>query len=130
LAEAYVKACQQLEDRVRQRLVLLVAGLEDGVPQSRALDIIQRLRTVCRNVGFAMAGDTGKQLPNVFSKQCFVAIDGAALEGGGPLMTGRLKKTIEALHGQGARVIVTGLQQPSSAERAFGLGAEFVSIAT
>ena len=50
--ERYVAACQALDNRLRERLILVLSGLPKGVPKSRVLDCVMRLRPFCHGIGF------------------------------------------------------------------------------
>jgi PAS domain S-box-containing protein len=126
-ADAYVRACRQLPPQARQRLVLLVGGLEAGVPEVRALEVLQRLRPVCRSVGLFVADLGAPPPPFARGKQVFVALDGAAMEEGGEATLAKLRKSVQSLHAQGLRVLMARLRNPDSERRAFALGVELVS---
>jgi hypothetical protein len=51
-AERYVAACQALDSRLRDRLVLVLTGMPKGFPKSRVLECVMRLRPFCHGVGF------------------------------------------------------------------------------
>jgi PAS domain S-box-containing protein len=49
--ERYVAACQALDPRLRERLILVLAGMPRSCPQSRVLECVTRLRPFCRGMG-------------------------------------------------------------------------------
>jgi PAS domain S-box-containing protein len=53
--ERYVAACRALDNRLRERLVLVLSGIPKAVPKSRVLECVMRLRPFCHNVGFQSA---------------------------------------------------------------------------
>jgi PAS domain S-box-containing protein len=55
-AERYVAACQALDARLRQRLVLILSNMPKGLPRSRVLECVLRVRPLCYGVGFQSDG--------------------------------------------------------------------------
>jgi PAS domain S-box-containing protein len=127
VADAYIRACRQLPLHARQRLVLLVGGLEDGVPEVRALEVMQRLRPLCRSVGLFVADLAAPPPSYAHGKRMFVALDGAAMEEGGEAAFLKMKKSVRVLHAPGVRVLMARLHKPESERRAFALGVELIS---
>ncbi len=54
--ERYVVACQALDSRLRERLVLVLSEMPKGFPKSRVLECVGRLRPFCNGVGFQSDG--------------------------------------------------------------------------
>jgi hypothetical protein len=54
--ERYVMACQALDSRLRERLVLVLSEMPKGFPKSRVLECVARLRPFCNGVGFQSDG--------------------------------------------------------------------------
>ena len=50
--ERYVADLCALDQRLRDRLILVLSGIPKGVPRSRVLDFVMRLRPYCQNVAF------------------------------------------------------------------------------
>jgi PAS domain S-box-containing protein len=50
-AERFLTLCARIDGRLTTRLVLLLAGLSNGVPRSRVQECVNRLRPFCRGVG-------------------------------------------------------------------------------
>ena len=50
--ERYVAACQELDERLRQQLILVLTRLPHGVPKNRVLECVMRIRPFCHQVGF------------------------------------------------------------------------------
>src|SRR6202012_2077496 len=54
--ERYLAACEALDARLRERLVLVLYGMPQGFPKSRMLECVLRLRPYCHAVGFEVDG--------------------------------------------------------------------------
>ncbi len=54
--DRYIAACKQLDERVRSRLIFVIAHLPLGVPRNRVLQCAVRLRPFCQTVAFECEG--------------------------------------------------------------------------
>jgi PAS domain S-box-containing protein len=123
--ERYVAACQALDNRLRERLMLILSGMPRGCPKSRVLECVMRLRPFCHGVGFQ---SDSMEAPSVELSVLGAAIvvlqqDRRAL--GDP---GRLSKLIESLHAYQARVLVRHVASWEDAKPLARMGVDLVSI--
>ena len=87
--ERYVAACQALDNRLRERLVLILSGMPRGCPKSRVLECVMRLRPFCHGVGFQ---SDSMEAPSVELSVLGAAIVVLRQEGRAPGDPGRLSK--------------------------------------
>ena len=96
--------CAKLDPRVCKRLTLLLTSPPEGLPRSRQLEFVNRLRPYCAAVGFQV--DELAHLPVLDLSQTanpLLALPATALLGIG---ADRLKEVINGLHAKRARVLV------------------------
>ena len=55
-ADRYLAACEALDPRLRERLVVVLAGIPKSFPQSRVLECVLRLRPFCHRIGYQSDG--------------------------------------------------------------------------
>ena len=104
--ERYVATCQGLDNRLRERLVLVLTGMPRGFPKSRILECVMRLRPFCHGVGFQ---SDGMDAPSVEFSLLGAAIIVLQADRGLPQAQKdwqKLGKLVESLHAYQARVLV------------------------
>ena len=91
--ERYVAACRTLDNRLRERLVLVLSGIPKAVPKSRVLECVMRLRPFCHGVGFQSDSMEGPSVEFSLLGTAIVVLqeDGrvAATRSGGPRQADR-----------------------------------------
>jgi PAS domain S-box-containing protein len=126
--ERYVEACQKLDQRVRSRLVLVLARMPHGVPRSRVLECVMRLTPFCHAVGFQAEA---VELPPVeFSVlgASIVALREADLNAWGAEDMAKLDKLIAVVRAHRAHVLVREISSRENAMRLLKLGVDLVSL--
>jgi PAS domain S-box-containing protein len=124
--ERYVAACQALDNRLRERLVLILSGMPRGCPKSRVLECVMRLRPFCHGVGFQ---SDSMEAPSVELSVLGAAIVVLRQEGRAPGDPGRLSsKVIDSLHAYQARVLVRHVASWEDAKPLARLGVDLVSM--
>jgi PAS domain S-box-containing protein len=125
--ERYVAACQALDLRLRERLILILSGMPKGFPKSRLLECVVRLRPFCHGVGFQ---SKDMEVPTMdFSSlgTAFVVLQDDAPTTSTDLAV--LRKRIDALHAHRAHVLVRHLPSWEVAAPLAGLGVDLVTLA-
>jgi PAS domain S-box-containing protein len=127
--ERYMAACQALDIRLRERLVLVLSGLPNGLPSSRLIECVMRLRPFCHGVGF--------QSGNMQAPPVEFSLLGAAIvvlrEDGRAMLTSKdleaLGRLIDSVHACRARVLVRGVPSWEATRPLARPGVDLVSIA-
>ncbi|MFZ0018968.1 MAG: PAS domain S-box protein, partial [Acetobacteraceae bacterium] len=122
--ERYIAACQALDNRLRERLILVLSGLPKGVPKSRVLDCVMRLRPFCHGIGFQ---SDSMEAPLVEFSLLAAAIV-VLQDTGASVDTARLAKAIDSLHAYQARVLVRYVTSWTAAKPLAQLGVDLVSV--
>jgi EAL domain-containing protein (putative c-di-GMP-specific phosphodiesterase class I) len=123
--ERYVAACLALDNRLRERLVLILSGMPRGFPKSRVLECVARLRPFCHAVGFQ---SDGMEPPAVELSLLGSAIVVLQEDRRTPSDTAKLAKLVNSLHAYQARVLVRHIRSWSAVKPLAGLGVDLVSV--
>jgi PAS domain S-box-containing protein len=127
--ERYVAACQQLDQRLRSRLILVLARMPLGVPKSRVLECVMRLRPFCQAVGFQAEA---LELPPVeFSVlgASIVVLREADLNAWETEDLAKLEKLMGVVRAHRARVLMREVSTRDNALRLLKLGVDLVALA-
>ncbi len=127
--DRYIEACQKLDPRLRQRLILILSQLPPGIPKSRILECVTRLRPFCRGVGFAVDDLEAPSIDLSAAAVPIIALTAETLQRAKGAATGRLAKFVATLHAQRARVLVRHVTSWDTAQRLKGMGVDLVSLA-
>ncbi len=126
--ERYVAACQALDGRLRERLVLVLCGMPKGFPKSRVLECVMRLRPFCHGVGFQ---SDSMDAPSVELSLLGAAIVVLPMDKTIPLTTkelGKLSRLMESLHAYQARVLVRHVPSWEDTRNLARLGVDLLSM--
>ncbi len=127
--ERYVAACQQLDQRLRPWLILVLAHLPLGVPQSRVQECVTRLRPFCNSVAYQAEA---VELPAIgFSAlgASVVVLQEGDLNGWAPDDMAKLARLIGVVRANRARVLVRQVGSLENAKRLLKLGVDLVALA-
>ena len=127
--ERYLALCDQLDARVRSRLVLLLSGIPDGLPTTQLLEWTNRLRPYWRSVGFEAEDlenekDNENRLGTLSQPHC--RRSGNAFDRS---ISNKLRHQVSVLHIQHAQILVRGVVSDNVAAAYFALGADMISMA-
>ena len=125
----YITACQKLDARVRRRLILVLTDLPDGIPKSRVLECVTRLRPFCRGVGFAVRELEAPPVDLSNAGVPIVVVMADNLHGVDANTKARLTKLIGALHAQRSRLLVRHVASWDQASNLMATGVDMVSLA-
>jgi len=127
--ERYIVACQALDIRLRERLVLVLSGLPHGLPNSRLLECVTRLRPFCHGVGF----QSGNMQPPPVDFSLLGAAIVVLRDDGRAMLTSKnlesLGRLIDSLHACRARVLVRHVPTWEAIRPLAKPGVDLVSIA-
>ena len=127
--ERYVAACQQLDARLRSRLILVLARMPPGVPKSRVLECVMRLSPFCHAVGFQ--AESVELPPIEFSVlgASIVVVREADLNAWEAEDLKKLDKLISVVRAHRAHVLVRQVSSRENAMRLLKLGVDLVALA-
>jgi PAS domain S-box-containing protein len=123
--ERYVAACQTLDNRLRERLMLILSGMPRGCPKSRILECVMRLRPFCHGVGFQ---SDSMETPPVELSVLGAAIVVLQQDRRVPGDPGKVSKLIDSLHAYQARVLVRHVASWEDAKPLARMGVDLVSM--
>jgi PAS domain S-box-containing protein len=124
--ERYFATCLRIDQRVTGRLILLLSALPEGLPRTRQLECVNRLRPYCQAVGYHVA-----ELANLaaidlsFSGNPIVSLPARALADVDPE---KLRLLLSSLHARRAKVLVRGVASAKDAAWFRLLGADMIAI--
>jgi PAS domain S-box-containing protein len=126
--ERYVAACQALDSRLRERLVLVLCGMPRGFPKSRVLECVMRLRPFCHGVGFQ---SDSMDAPSVELTLLGAAI--VVLPMDNPMSQtakdlAKLAKVMESLHTYQALVLVRHVPSWEDTKNLVRVGVDLISM--
>ncbi len=126
--DRYLDACRKVDPRLRQRLVLLLANLPPGMPESRIADCVRQLSPLCMAVGREISDLEVERVESGLAPGSIVAIaEWASYAISAP--TGvQLTRFLARLHAKRCKLLVRGLTNWSDAERLRGLGVDLVTV--
>jgi hypothetical protein len=124
--ERYLVTCRKIDPRVSSRLVLMLSSLPPGLPKSRLLECVTRLRSFCCAVGYHandLAAAETIDLSNSFNP--IVALPFAALSA---READKLKQTIASLQARRAKVLIHKVTSERNAAVLRSLGADMIAM--
>jgi PAS domain S-box-containing protein len=125
--ERYLAVCHKIDARVSSRLLLLLSSLPQGLPKTRLLECINRLRPFCAGVGYQVNDVAGLAAIDLsFSAAPIVSLPATALAANAP---DKLKALIGSLHTQRAKVLIRRVASDEDAAAFRSLGADMISMA-
>jgi hypothetical protein len=127
--ERYVAACQALDSRLRDRLVLVLSGMPKGFPKSRVLECVMRLRPFCHGVGFQSNGMEAPSVEFSLLGTAIVVLQQDRRTVATPRDLEILGKLIERLHAHRAQILIRHVPSWEAARPLARLGIDLVSIA-
>lgn len=124
--EQFFAMYAEIDPRVSSRLIVVLSALPPGLPKSRLQDIINRLRPICRGVGYHVEGIPElSQIDLSNSYNPIVVLPAAACLGSTSL---DLKQLFAALQSRRAQVLVAGVGSDKDASALRSLGADMISM--
>jgi len=123
--ERYVAACQALDSRLRERLVLVLCGMPHGFPKSRVLECVMRLRPFCHGVGFQ---SDSMDAPAVELSLLATAIVVLRSDGRAARDIDKLTELVNRLHAYQARILVRHVASWEDAKPLARIGVDLISM--
>ncbi len=126
--ERYVAACQALDTRLRERLVLVLSGMPKGFPKSRVLECVMRLRPLCHGIGFQSDGMEAPSVELSLLGAATVVLQEDRQAARTARDTERLGKLVDSLHAYQASVLVRQVASWANAKALARLGVDLIAI--
>ena len=105
--ERFLATCNRIDARVASHLILLLSSWPEGLPKTRQLECVNRLRPFCRGVGYRVTELASLAwLDLSFSGTPIVSLPAPALLDEDPE---KLKALFASLHARRARVLLRGV---------------------
>jgi PAS domain S-box-containing protein len=125
-AERFFSTCAKIDQRVTSRLIMVLSSLPAGLPTTRLLEWLNRLRPYCQAVGY-LAEDVAAlgavDLSNSYNP--IVSLPAAACSACSP---NRLRELFNSLQLRGARVMISGVGSPKDATVLRALGVDMITM--
>ncbi len=122
--ERYVAACEALDHRLRERLILVLSSLPRDVPKRRVLDCVMRLRPFCHGIGYQSDNMEGPSVEFSLLSAAIVILQ----DKGAPVDMPRLARLVDDLHTYQARVLVRHVTSWATAKSLAQLPVDLVSL--
>jgi PAS domain S-box-containing protein len=124
--ERYVGLCRELDQRLTGRLVLLLSSLPPGLPKTRLLECVNRLRPFCRSVGFqADSLPSLTQIDFSVSGTPIVALPASVFT---TTPVDQLRRVLASLHARRVKLLVRRIVSDDTAATLLAVGVDMISI--
>jgi hypothetical protein len=124
--ERYLATCLRIDPRVASRLILLLASLPEGLPKTRQLECINRLRPFCRGIGYHVVELASLATIDLsFSGTPIVSLPARALVDEEPE---KLRILLSSLHARRAKVLIRGVASEKDASWFRLFGADMIGM--
>ena len=128
-AERYVMACQSLDERLRQHLVVVLSRLPHGVAKSRVTDCVMRLRPLCQAVGYQADDLNVPPVELSMLAGAVVTVRADEIEGRNAADMTRLEKLISVVRAHRGYLMVRDVASWDAAKRLMRPGVDLYSLA-
>lgn len=126
--ERYLAACEELDERLRQRLVPVLVRIPHGTPQSRLLECAVRLRSRFRSLALTTERLQLPQIDSAMLRQAILVVDwdDAVLNEDSTFC--QLRHLVDAIHAYSGLVLVRQLPSRTAAHCVADCGVDMVSL--
>lgn len=128
--ERYAAACEALDPRLRERLVLVLCGIPRGFPKSRMLECVLRLRPYCHAIGFEVDGMEPPPVDPSLLSSAIVVVRGERLARNASKDIERLTRLIDEAHMRHAHVLLRQAASWAEAQSLSRAGIDLISVMT
>ncbi|HTI81306.1 MAG TPA: PAS domain-containing protein [Acetobacteraceae bacterium] len=128
--ERYIGACAALDPRLRERLVPVLYGIPKGLPKSRMLECVLRIRPYCHTVGFEADGLETPPVDFSLLSGANVVLRGERLARPSARDMERLRQLNDELHMHHAHVLARQVPTWSDVQQLSKAGIDMVSVVT
>ena len=126
-ADRYLAACEALDTRLRERLVVVLCGIPKSLPKSRILECILRLRPFCHRIGFQSDGVEAPSVDGSLLSGAIVVLPEERLASHGAVDSEKLRRLINAIHARQANVLLRRMPKWSDLQPLVGIAIDLVS---
>jgi PAS domain S-box-containing protein len=126
--ERYLAACEALDPRLRERLILVLYGMPKGFPNSRMLECVLRLRPHCHAIAFETEGIEPPVVDPSLLNGAIAVLRGEHLAGLGPNGLDRVHRLIDELHQCHAHVLARQVATWGDVQPLSRIGVDLISV--
>ena len=126
-ADRYLTACEALDTRLRERLVVVLTGIPKSFPQSRVLECVLRLRPFCHRIGFQSDGVTIPPVDGSLLSGAIVVLPEERLATHGAVDPEKLGRLIATMHSRQAHVLLRRVRTWGDLRPLAGIAIDLVS---
>ena len=126
-ADRYLAACEALDPRLRERLVVVLSGIPKNFPKSRVLECVLRLRPFCHRIGFQSDGMEAPSVDASLLSGAIVVLPEDRLATRGAVDPEKLGRLIVAMHARQAHVLLRRVRKWGDLQPLSGIAIDMVS---
>jgi hypothetical protein len=126
-AERFFATCAKIDPRLTTRFIVMLSPLPVGLPNTRLLDWINRLRPFCQAVGYQVEDVVA--LAEIDLSNSYNPIVNLSAAACGATTPGKLRELFKSLRRRGAKVMISGVRSSKDATALRALGAEMITHA-
>jgi PAS domain S-box-containing protein len=126
-ADRYLAACEALDTRLRQRLVVVLSGIPKNFPKSRMLECVVRLRPFCHRIGFQSDSMEAPSVDGSLLSGAIVVLPEERLATRGAVDPEKLGRLIVAMHARQAHVLLRRVRTWDDLQLLAGIAIDLVS---
>lgn len=125
--DRYLNTLGKLDAKLRQRIIVILSQLPAGVGRNRLHDAVQRLRPLCRGVGFEIDDLAMPLVDFVFSGPPTLTISAQARRSERSFPSGAVARLVEPLHAFRGRLLVRHVASRDAARQLRRMGIDMIS---
>jgi PAS domain S-box-containing protein len=126
-ADRYLAACEALDTRLRQRLVVVLSGIPKNFPKSRMLECVLRLRPFCHRIGFQSDSMEAPSVDGSLLSGAIVVLPEERLATRGAVDPEKLGRLVVAMHARQAHVLLRRVRTLDDLQPLAGIAIDLVS---
>ncbi len=126
-ADRYLAACEALDPRLRERLVVVLSGIPKNFPKSRVLECVLRLRPFCHRIGFQSDGMEAPPVDGSLLSGAIVVLPEERSATRGTVDPEKLGRLIVAMHARQAHVLLRRVRKWDDLQPLSGIAIDMVS---
>ncbi len=127
--ERFITASHELDERLRQRLVPVLARIPPGTPQSRVLECALRLRSMYRALALTATDLALPQLDWAALRNAILVVENDDIVANHANQLAALRRLVAGVHAHGGMLLVRNLRSPEAARAAASCGVDMLSLA-
>lgn len=126
-ADRYLAACEALDTRLRERLVVILSGIPKSLPRSRVQECVLRLRPFCHRIGFQSDGMEAPSIDGSLLSGAIVVLQEERLAVHGAVDAEKLGRLTATIHARQAHVLLHRVRKWDDLQPLAGIAIDLVS---